>query len=101
MYHITLISFPVQLGPVEISKDQPNEHKHRLLIQHLLHTERETASHCGLCFGRDSKAGRGVGSAMVGKREGLGCTLIVAGGQHQHQEAGGGPTRNGTPYVTG
>ena len=54
-----------------------------------------------LGFGRDSKAGRGVGSVMAGKREGFGCTLIVAGWQHQHQEAGGRPTRNGTSHVTG
>lgn len=61
----------------------------------------QEVSHYHLCFGRDSKAGRGVGSVMAGKREGFGCTLIVAGGQHQHQEAGGRPTRNGTSHVTG
>lgn len=59
-----IIAFPVQLGLMEISKDQPNENKHRLFIQPLLHTERATSSHCCWCFGGDSKAGRGVGSVM-------------------------------------
>ena len=86
---------------MEISKDQPNENKHRLFIQCLLHTERVMSSHCCLCFGRDSKAGRGVGSIVGGEREGFTCALITEGGQHQHQEAGGGLTRNGTSYVTG
>lgn len=49
--------------------------------------QRGIASHSCLCFGRDLKAGRGVGSVIGRKREDFGCALIVAGGQHQHQEA--------------
>lgn len=49
-------------------------------------------------FGRDSKAGRGVGKLCSGKR---GCFRGAGIGGCGHGEAGGGLTRSGATYVIG
>ena len=69
---------------VKINEDHLHESKKSLFIQGLL--QQGSQSSPFVCD-RDLKAGRGVGSVIGGKREGFGCALIVAGGQHQHQEA--------------
>lgn len=61
-----MIAFLAQPGPVEISKDQPNENKHRIVTQSLLFSKE--VSHCHLCFGKDSKASRGVEELHSGKK---------------------------------
>lgn len=94
-----IISFPVQPGLVEISKDQPSENKHRLFIQRLLQRGSQLVTVGHLCFCRDSKAGRGVGKfPMVERKEGFRCVLIEG---RWHREAGNRLTRNGTSCVTG
>lgn len=82
-----IISFLIQLGPVEIAKTNQMSTSTGYLFS-TYYIQRGIASHSCLCFGRDLKAGRGVGS-VIGReeKEDFGCALIVAGGQHQHQEA--------------
>ena len=55
---------------VEMNKDHPNEHKQKLATLSLLQQGDRPLS---LVFGRDSKAGRGVGKLHSGKKQ---CILF-------------------------
>lgn len=78
----------------DCDEDQPNENKQRTFVHSFLLQRSQPPA---LCFGRDSKAGRGAGELYSGTKQSLLCPDRGC----WPGEAEGGLTRSGAFYVTG